>query len=516
MKLQFKCPVCFKSGNVSVESINGNYMTRRLECGHVIQQPLVVEENKIKELEDQRTFLQKALRPYQREGVEFILRSNFRCLLADDMGLGKTIQGLGALEMAYKPGQRYVVICKSSLMYNWFREINKWLPKSFPRPIFHQTRSEPLPGFLGYIVSMDCLTSKAVRKFLVEFNPDYVIVDEAHNFKNTASARTEGLFQVLTLVKNVVLLSGTPLMNRLSEYWTMLNILRPEQWPSRKNFLFNWVEYDSYSKRYLGIAAHCRQNFLERTAPYVLRRTKSQVKADLPDLYAGYEYTSEISAKLKKDYGKILDEISDLLLEKRSNANSMQILSLMQKLWNICGLAKVPYIAEQAISFLQETDRKLCIGVHHKDVTLYLQTLLRQAGFNPIIISGADSAEQKERKEQEFRKEENRICIMSILAGGEGRNMQFCDTAFLAELYWVPAKLEQFKGRFHRIGSTAEAVFINTFLLADSIDEFFQNLLDLKNSITNTAIALEGVQELSTDQIRELAEKVISTRNKYV
>lgn len=523
MKLKFHCKYCGKHTEALTEVKSYGMISRKLECGHTMVTAAVATV--APKVEETKTKIEKALMPYQVEGHEFLINSEFRALLADDMGLGKTIQSLAALQTFIKAklakGENpypFVIVCKSSLSYNWFVEFNRWLEVEIPRPIFHNTRSEPLPGFLGYIVSMDCLTSKEVVDYFVKANVQILIADEAHNFKNPQSARTVGFLSIAASVNHVILLSGTPLLNRISEYYTMLNILRPSQWPSKNKFLINWVEYDTYSKKYLGLIAHRRQEFLDRTANYVLRRTKSQVNSQLPELFRAFEYTRDITPQLKKNYAKILQDIEKLLYAKRTNQTSMDILVLLQKLWNIAGLAKVPYIAEQAISYLEEAepDKKLCIGVHHKDVTLFLQTLLTQAGYKPIIISGADNADQKLAKENLFRQPENRLCIMSILAGGEGRNMQFCDTAFIAEQYWVPAKLEQFIGRFHRHGSKAESVLINSFLLADSIDEFFQNLLQLKQSIVSTAMDVDGVTPLSTDEIFDLAEKVISVRKKYV
>jgi SNF2 family DNA or RNA helicase len=148
-------------------------------------------------------------------------------------------------------------------------------------------------------------------------------------------------------------------------------------------------------------------------------------------------------------------------------------------------------------------------------VTLYLKTLLSSAGYNPITITGEDTSFQKQQKENDFRDGVSRVCIMSILAGGEGRNMQFCDTAMLAEQYWVPAKIEQFKGRFHRIGSTSEHVSMTAYYLKDSIDEYFQELLDLKKRIVGTAMSTDWEVNLDPDAIMSLASKLVQTRRKF-
>ena len=514
-RLTITCPYCKTIAEVESEKQIGDYVSRKFKCGHAVIDKLVISQVS-EESEDSSltTILQNALFPYQKEGREFIETSNFRMLLADDMGLGKTIQALAALERA--GFTKYVIICKSSLSYNWFREFNKWMRPDFPRPILHKERYMPLPGFNGYILSMDCIASKEVQLFLKNFQPDILIVDEAHNFKNPQSDRTNALRAIIDNTKHVLLLSGTPLLNRLSEYWTILNMLRPDHWPSLRSFQFNWVEYDSNTKRYLGILPWRRQEFQDRTKGYILRRTKSQVALQLPELFDCFEYTADMSAPLKKQYAKVLQQLEDKLAETNGKMAD-NIMSLLQKLWSLAGLAKVPFIVDQALDFLQNTDsdRKLCIGIHHHDTCTFITALLQKAGYNPIVITGLDSAQQKETKEQQFRLPGNRVCVMSILAGGEGRNMQFCDTAFLAEQYWVPAKIEQFKGRFHRVGSTSQAVSIVTFLLRDSIEDYFQQLLELKTKIANTALTNETGQVYEGHDMMDLAKKVLSTRNKY-
>lgn len=512
----FTCKYCNKIGEVAVESRIGDYISRRLDCGHSFLEKLAVSQTPDLPTDSAPplTKLQAALFPYQKEGREFIEKSNFRCILADDMGLGKCIQALAALERS--SFKRYLVIVKSSLACNWFMEINRWMRPDFPRPIIHTSKDRPIAGFPGYIISMDCLSSIAVREFIKYFNPEIVIIDEAHNFKNGQTKRTQALNESLAGVDKIVMLTGTPLMSRLSEYWTILNIVRPDHWPSLTRFLQNYVEWSSVAKKYLGILSWKRDDFKFKTSSYVLRRTKNEVAIDLPEFFDCYEYCSDINKQLKMRYDSTLQELENAMMSKRGSG-SMDIMVILQRLWGIAGLAKVPYVAEQAIEFLEnsEPDRKLCIGVHHKDVTLYLKTLLSSAGYTPIVIDGSDDSFRKQDKENRFRAGEARVCIMSILAGGEGRNMQFCDTAMLAEQYWVPAKIEQFKGRFHRIGSTSEHVSMTAYYLKDSIDEYFQELLELKKGIVGTAVTTDWDVATDNEAIMSLATKLVKTRRKF-
>jgi hypothetical protein len=265
-------------------------------------------------------------------------------------------------------------------------------------------------------------------------------------------------------------------------------------------------------------------------------------------------------------YNKKLDELQEMLNTKKDDfgmkAGFIHILAKMSELRHITGLAKVPAAFEYIQEFLDSTDSssKICIGIHHKDVAIWLQTLISsicicgasreehptevctefKSKYTPIMISGADSPAAKQDKENQFKLPENRIAICNILAVGEGRNFQFCANFLVIESQWNQEKENQFAGRFQRpikcecgtpyikitpddgvpyyrcpkCNSSTDIVPIQGDYLnaANTIDEFFVKLKQLKSKVVNSSMNWSFETDYSA--IYQLAQEVVLARMK--
>jgi len=519
----------------------------KFKCGHSI-----LEKLQAIEIPQDRDEKWSEFFPFQQDGIKFIEQSNYKTLVADEMGLGKTIQALGALRYNFDKLTPTLIICKSSLIFNWMREFMKWVKvnnpaleqdfASLPIPVM-DGQCAPLPGFKVYLVSMDLLAKPKILQWIQETPFKTLIIDESHHFKNINSKRTSAINTSTKHIPNRICLSGTPILNNALEYFPTLNLIRPEHFPSRARFIQRYIDYNSETKRYLGLAEYARNDFFRMTSQYVIRRLKKDVLKDLPPMRVNEQVISSFDKAFASAYNLQIDKLDLMLATMKTDFNLkagfMDILAILSKMRHITGLAKVKSAFEYAEEFFESTPEssKLCIGIHHKDVALWLSQLL--AKHNPVMISGADSPEEKQRKEDQFRSS-SRLAIVNTLAVGEGRNFQFCANALVVENQWNQSKEDQFCGRFQRPikcpkcdtpfikDSSSEVPYyrcpkcnettdiipiqVDYLLAANTIDEFFSKLKQLKGTICNSTMSWDF--ETDYRAIYDLAKEVVMARMK--
>lgn len=498
-----QCPKCGKRAHAIKRDRNEalKSFVYTLECGHIvlesIQNSLVSTNGRVRD-----ELWLSVPRQYQREGVEFIERTNYCCLLGDDVGLGKTIQALLAVRYNRAALTPCLVIVKGALKYQWASEIIRFTTlsdrindngesTSFENmPFIIKTGNDFIPaGFSWYIISMDIL--KKYPNIVTDLGIKCAIIDESQAFKESGTARTLALTQLLANIPHKIFLSATPILNRASEYFTTLNLIDPRTFYSKASFERNYCAFDYNKNRYGGIASYAKDDFDRITSAYILRRLKSDVAKDLPKFSRYFEILDIDDPLFKKEYRAGQQELINYLAHAQS-VNKLErhrcILALLAKLRKIVGMAKVKLAVEWAEDFLDSTDRKLCIGIHHQDVGHYLTAAL--AKYNPVCLTGGLSPEEKLARQREFESGKNRIMIASTLAAGEGLNLQFCSDALLLERQWNCAKEMQFEGRFHRIGQTVP-VEIHYLIAKNSLDEWITNLVNAKRQYVESAMNTE-------------------------
>ena len=192
--------------------------------------------------------------------------------------------------------------------------------------------------------------------------------------------------------------------------------------------------------------------------------------------------------------------------------DSLSLLGWLTKLRRITAEAKVPYAADYVEDFLESTENdKIAIGVHHHTVRDGLKMALEARGIYPLTYSGQDTPFAKDRILQRFEKEDNqRVLIISELAGGFGINLQFCANTLILERQWNYADEEQFVSRFHRNGQK-KAVVADFVLCENTIDSYFHDMVLEKKAIFGETI---GSWDFTSDytSLKELAERVTAGR----
>jgi SWI/SNF-related matrix-associated actin-dependent regulator of chromatin subfamily A-like protein 1 len=526
-QLRFKCVHCGKQ----VSEVNrfrfGDYWSLTLECGHsMLLDALIQVQPEETTWEDFKSIDGRQLYKFQREGAAFAIEANGRCLIADEMGLGKTVQALAFVwKMLHsKKAFKTLVVTKSTLKYQWSHEAYRFLgEKDGMNQVIENKNQKPLTefGFNMVIVSFDMLRRCAwvEDEEFMKNRFDCVIIDETQNIKNPSASRTAMVRKLARFSPYVIGLSGTPIKNNALEYFTILNILKPERFPSYKSFEYNYI--NTYTnggfKKAGGLIDP--EHFKEKTQDFIIRRTQDEVMPDLPKLNRTYRY-AELGPEVEQAYATLMRRF-----EKAMNAEGGMkmmgtggILEYMTHMKHLTGLAKVEPVVDFVTDFLMQCDRKIVIFRHHNDVHGKINALLSDlcVALNldiPIDLTSDQSPQERHEIVMQFKDNPKaRVLIASTLASGEGLNLQFCSDCIMVEQQWNPANEEQAEARFKRIGSEASVINATYQIALGTIDEYLADLKAAKRHIIEEALTGEKNEEAYSEQamMKELAEILIT------
>ena len=421
---------------------------------------------------------------FQRAGIEF-LASRREALLADDMGLGKSVQICGLLN--YLPEiVSCLVICPASLKATWHRELNRWL--TTPRSILVCDGSTAELGNAGVVIINYDLLGR-FYPLLSKRSWDLIAFDEGHYLKNREAARTKHARELARGAKRRVILTGTPLLNRVSELWSLLNILAPAQWPNFYRFAhrycapvrtsWGWDFRGSSNREEL--AQGLRRGLL-------LRRRKKHVLAQLPLIVRQV-------IPLAVDPSPLLEHLTHRIAELYGfdpahppfEIDPEKIpFELISEIRRETGALKT----EAAIEFLREqtTDyfQKVLVFAHHLDV---LEALHANFANKSVLVTGQTSLRARQKALDAFQAEGSAIkyFIASTRAFGLGVTLTAASHVIFVEPDWTPALLDQAEARAHRIGQDSR-VLVQYLVLENSLDEKILAAVQSKRAVINAII----------------------------
>jgi SNF2 family DNA or RNA helicase len=542
-RLQDKCPEC---GKVAIEKFSINTVDKQgnevrlitLECFHIIKK--VVPKGTPFETMVSNFWKEEVagcihkwkksqcelcgefkLLPFQVIGARnaeagLAIQKGFG--IFDDMGLGKTVQSLAVIKFhpdLYTP-TLYVV--KSAIKFNWFKEIIRWLGPDYLAQVISTGKDFIYPGLKSYIISYDLLRRFPKEK-IEKLGIKCVVLDECQQIKNADSTRTQEVRKLVhSATVKVIPLSGTPWKNRGEEFFPVLNILSPTKFYSQQAYLDRWVSYywEGNKRKQGGI--NRPEQFKEFIQDIVIRREYNEVMDEFPDInrmklpvqldeLSQTTYDDEVSDFVKWYNQALIDGTEDQL-------SGIQILAKMSRMRHITGLAKIPATMGFVEEFVEDTDRKLVIFVHHKDVgeLLYGELVKTYGDRIPIRKLTAEYTDV-ERFEiaEEFNTLPRVIMIASTLASGEGINLQTCSDSIMHERQWNPQNEDQAApGRFRRIGQVAKQINITTPEAEGTIDEHLDMLVQRKRIQFHEAMNKGEVPVwVESDMAKELAALIV-------
>ena len=497
-RLQDKCSVCGKvavSKSETVIEMPGNQPDMKLinlECGHstarYIPKGTPFHEFQMggdrtctHEWDKNKCVKCGRFRPYkfQIEGMRFLesgLAVNKGAADFDEMGLGKTI--VAGATVYFNPELWPTLwVVKSGLKYQFSSFIINWMNENpdvthVPQ-IINSSKDWLVPGLKHYIISYDMLVSKTrtikstgktvTSGFdIAQFDRvgiKCVVLDECQQIKNVDSSRTQMVRKVVK-DRKVIALSGTPWNNRGSELFPVLNMLSPLKFSSAEKFKRDWVSY--YFQGAIAKEGGIKriEQFKEYTKDIAIRRERTEVMSELP-LVNRTKLNVVMDEAQEQVYDQAVDEFVKWFEEQEGEISSMHLLAQMAKMRHLVALAKIPTTLEYISEFVEDTDRKLVVFAHHKDVQSILFDELKTAYgqlFPVLQLDASLNGEQRYEVQQKFNASSRAILVASQLASGEGLNLQTCSDCIMHERQWNPGKEEQCEGRFIRIGQQASSV----------------------------------------------------------
>ena len=435
--------------------------------------------------------LKPVLRPYQREGVEWLWKlSEMRMggVLADDMGLGKTLQSLAFIVARGGPS---LVVCPSSLVQNWLEESAKFAPELEAVAIEGPARAETLEKSSAADL---LVTSYALLRLDIDLyrerNFKVVILDEAQNIKNPEAQVSRAAFQLKA--EHRFALTGTPMENSVTDLWSIMNFVLPGYLGDRSRFA------DRFEKPLArGNEPRLQRRLSRRLRPVVLRRLKEQVAKDLPQKIEQVRYC-ELSKTQREVYQSLLEEGRRMIAGSEGGQRRMLALTALLRLRQACcdlRLLNLPDVDEQNGSVkMQELSGLLDEAVEggHR-VLVFSQFVQMLQGIVPVLADRGFEfcyldGQTRNRGDvvRRFQDSAIPVFLISLKAGGVGLNLTGADTVIHVDPWWNPAVEAQATDRAHRIGQK-RVVTSYKLIARDTVEEKILALQQRKREmITST------------------------------
>jgi len=448
--------------------------------------------------------LEDVLRPYQRQGVDwlvFLRRAGLGALLADDMGLGKTLQALCAIE------GRTLVVAPTSVLHGWMREIERFRPE-LQFSLYHGPGRKLDPKADITITSYALLRHD--KKELTEPRWDCVILDEAQMIKNPESQVARAALELDAKARFA--LTGTPVENRLEELWSQLHFLNPGLLGGRSQFKERYAR--PIAEGDTDVAARLRQ----RIRPFLLRRLKKEVAPDLPPL-SEIVLDCELSTEERAVYDSVrAATVRSVVDQLRAGGNVMAALEALLRLRQAaCHSSLVPgqEAANNSSSKLETLYARLeeAVADGHKALVFSQWTSLldrvepglRERGIPWLRLDGA--TRNRGDVVDRFQSADNEpVMLLSLRAGGTGLTLTAADHVFLLDPWWNPAVEAQAADRAHRIGQDRPVV-VHRLIARDTVEEGILRLHERKRALADAALEdADGSSRLTRDDLVELLE----------
>ena len=470
--------------------------------------------------------IKATLRKYQEEGVNWLVKNyqlGLGSCLADDMGLGKTIQSLAYLDFVYSHFEsdflvteettdsldlfsnnqptttkklKALVVAPSSLTYNWFNETKRFAPH-FTRlnytGIDRKIKRKKLDKVDLVFTSYSSLLKDINLLKTLHFN--FLIIDESQQIKN----RNSKIYKAINTIdaEHKVSLSGTPIENSLSDLWSQMQFINP-------NLLSTYSFFESHFKKPIEKLYDVQKvkELKSLINPYLLRRTKSEVAKDLPEISEQIFY-SEMAEEQAKLYENEKSIIRNYLIDKKVNGiekkenSKISILNALSKLRQLANhpimigeemaSGKFTDVSAYIETLLQAKQKTLVFSSYTSHLKIYTDWC--DANNTPYsLLTGNTNVKDRETQVNNFQKDDSKLLFfISLKAGGVGLNLTKASYVILLDPWWNPFAEMQAIGRAHRIGQENQVTVIR-FIAKDTIEEKINQLQQTKKGISDSII----------------------------
>lgn len=469
------------------------------------------------------------LRHYQQQGLgwlQFLTDIEHGGILADDMGLGKTAQTLAYL-LLQKQAQLLektpaLIICPTSLVYNWQLECQKFTPDLKVLVLHGAERQQYFNQLMDYdvIISSYPLLVRD-EEILTQHHYHVMILDEAHYIKNPNTKMAQSARKINA--KHRFCLTGTPMENNLSELWSLFHFMMPAFLGHYKDFNKNYrhpIEKENDQT--------LKMKLINRVKPFILRRLKTEVAKELPEKTTTMIHIDMDTAQ-EKVYEAVRltmqENIRKIIAEKGFNRSHIHILEALLKLRQICchpkllnsenmnnkikNVDKIPsakfdYLMETVPDMLRE-GRKILIFSQFTSMLDLIGDGLKQQGIAWTKLTG--KTRKREEAIEQFQSGVVSVFLISLKAGGVGLNLTTADTVIHYDPWWNPAAEEQASDRAWRIGQD-KPVFVYKLMTNQSIEQRILQLQEKKAQLARSILEQSGDDiQFNEEDIMNLFEK---------
>ncbi|MCQ3828654.1 DEAD/DEAH box helicase [Microbulbifer elongatus] len=458
--------------------------------------------------------LNATLRPYQQDGLNwlvFLQSYGFGGILADDMGLGKTLQTLALVQHMKETGalkKPALVVAPTSLTGNWMHEAAQFTPHLNTTLIhgpdrdtaFDQIKNSDLVITTYPLLARDQARYRN-RKFSL------LALDEAQAIKNPTTKIAECVRLINSETR--LCLSGTPLENHLGELWSLMDFALPGLLGGRKTF------QQVYRTPIESHGNHERQQELaSKVRPFMLRRTKAEVVAELPPKTESIQYV-ELGSKQRALYESVRismeKRIRDLVERQGMGKSHIEFLDALLKLRQTCidprlvKLEKAAGIQESAkLNWLQENlpqlleeGRSILIFSQFTQVLKLIEEQLNTQKIDYTKLTG--QTRKRQQAIDRFQNGEVRVFLISLKAGGAGLNLTAADVVIHVDPWWNPAVENQATDRAHRIGQE-KPVFVYKLVAENTVEERIHQMQQQKQALADALFDAAGSAGLPKDK----------------
>jgi len=467
--------------------------------------------------------LKATLRPYQLSGFQWMYKNSrigFGSLIADDMGLGKTLQVITTLLKLKEDGElenaKALIIVPTTLLTNWEKEIAKFAP-DLKTHIYHGSNRDlkPLKDADLLITTYGVVRSEGAKlnkqKWLL------VAIDEAQNIKNPTTSQTKAVKKIKAAVK--IAMSGTPVENRLSEYWSIFDF-------TNKGYLNSLSKFKSEFAKPIEVERDQAQldRFRKITEPFILRRLKSDksIIKDLPEKIEKDQYCN-----LTKEQTAIYQNVVDTTMKTIKGTEGINrkglVLKLITALKQVCNHPKQflkkgdsdPTLSGKSqllfdiISQTLENNEKSLIFTQYREMGDMLVEMLGKEFLLEIpFLHGGISRKGRDEMVEDFQNNRSTpIMILSLKAGGTGLNLTQASNVIHYDLWWNPAVEAQATDRAYRIGQKNN-VMVHRFITEGTFEEKINKLLQSKKELADLAVSTgeKWIGEFSDEELKDLVK----------
>ncbi|WP_386086827.1 SNF2-related protein [Wolbachia endosymbiont (group A) of Norellia spinipes] len=459
------------------------------------------------------------LRPYQERGFSWLVQnieSGFGSIIADDMGLGKTIQVIAAILYCKNAGflnrDRVLIVAPTSILSNWQREMERFAPelKLF---IYHGQNRELASDYDVALTSYGIARSD--KRELDKVGWFLLVIDEAQNIKNRDADQTRAIKAIKAKCR--IAMSGTPVENRLLEYWSIFDFTNKSYLGSATQFKTNFaipIEKERDKS--------CLERFMKITSPFMLRKLKSDksIIQDLPD-----KIESNCYCFLTPEQAALYQEVVDANMGKIEKSEGIERKGLIFKLINalkqICNhpsqfgkkkrasieqSGKMQMLEEILIS-IGEVAEKSLIFTQYTEMGEIISKLLEERFESKVpFLHGRLSRKARDEMVNDFQNLfQSNILIVSLKAGGTGLNLTAANHVIHYDLWWNPAVEAQATDRAYRIGQERNVIvyrLLSTGTFEERIDEMIQSKKELANLTISSGES--WITEFNNDRLRDL------------